>query len=89
MNYKKFTKILTFMIIPLIIIAILVYDAVAISGGGTEASISSLIITSAYQMPFLVFCLGFAPGVLVGHLFWRMKGNKDTRALGLDVEHLK
>lgn len=89
MNFKKFTKILTFMIIPLIILIILVYDGVAVSTAGNEASISSLIITSAYQMPFMVWCIGFSMGVLTGHLFWRMKGNKDTRALGLDVEHLK
>lgn len=77
------------MIIPALIVGILVYDGIAVAVEGNEASISSLIITSAYQMPFMVFCIGFFLGVLSGHLFWRMKGNKDTRALELDVEHLK
>jgi len=89
MDFKKFTKLLTFMIIPALIVGILIYDGIAVSSAGNEASISSLLITSAYQMPFMVFCIGFFMGVLAGHLFWRMKGNKDTRALGLDVEHLK
>jgi len=89
MNWKKITKIVTFAIIPLLVVGILIYDVVAILGGGTEASISSLLITSAYEMPFLVYCVGLGNGILVGHLFWRMKGNKDTRALELDIEHLK
>ena len=78
MDFKKITKTVTFAVIPLMIVALLVYDVVAIKEGGTEASISSLIITSAYEMPFMVFCIGFFIGVLVGHLFWRMRPNKDT-----------
>ena len=83
MNWKKNTLIVTLMI-PVLIVLILIYDAVAIMNGGTEASISSLIITMAYKMPFMVFCIGYFSGVLTGHLFWRMKGNKDTKELGLD-----
>lgn len=83
MNWKQRTMLVTLMI-PALILGILVYDAIAIHYGGTEASISSLIITSAYQMPFMVFCIGFFSGVLFGHLFWRMKGNADTKLLGLD-----
>ena len=85
MNWKKNTLIVTLMI-PVLIVLILVYDAIAIYYGGTEASISSLLITSAYRVPFMVFCIGFFSGILFGHLFWRMRGNKDTRALGLDDE---
>jgi hypothetical protein len=72
------------MLIPVAILAVLFYDIVAIHYGGTEASISSLLIVSAYKMPFLVLCIGLFVGILLGHLFWRMKGNKDTRELGLD-----
>lgn len=86
MTFKKFTGILTFGIIPALIVIILIYDAIAVSVDGNEASISSLIITSAYQMPFMVFCIGFGVGTLCGHLFWRMKGNDDTRKLGLDIK---
>jgi len=84
MAIKKTTKIVTFGIIPLMIIGVLIYDVFAISEGGTEASISSLLISWSYKMPFLTWSLGFFPGVLVGHLFWRMKGNKDT--IELDVK---
>lgn len=84
MQIKPTTKIITFFIIPAIIVAILVYDVCAIMAGGTEASISSLIITSAYQMPFMVFCIGFFMGLVSGHLFWRMRGNQDTRKSGID-----
>lgn len=78
---KNATKIVTFGIIPLIFILILGYDVVALVKGGTEASISSLIITTAYKMPFMVYCVGLVNGILAGHLFWRLKGNKDTRVI--------
>lgn len=83
MDFKKTTKLVTLLIVALIII-VLIYDAVAIHFGGTEASISSLIITSSYQMPFMVFCIGFFLGILCGHLFWRMRGNNETKKIGLD-----
>ena len=78
MDIKATTKKVTFIGIPFLIVLILVYDVYAIYVGGTEASISSLIIKSSYEMPFMVFCIGFFLGVLCGHLFWRMKSNKDT-----------
>lgn len=83
MDFKKTTKLVTFSIV-VIIFFILIYDAIAIYYGGTEASISSLIITSSYKMPFLPFCIGLFIGILSGHLFWRMKGNKDTAKIKLD-----
>lgn len=67
---KKTTIIVS--ISAFIILAI--YDVVAIHYGGTEASISSLIINFSYKMPMFTFCCGF----VMGHLFWRMKSNKDT-----------
>jgi hypothetical protein len=81
---KNTTKTVTFIVIPLIIAAILIFDVFAINVGGTEASISSLLITAAYKMPFMVYMVGLFNGILVGHLFWRMRGNKDTKELGLD-----
>lgn len=83
-KWKGYTKIVALLIIALIIV-VLVYDAIAIHFGGTEASISSLIITSAYHMPFMVFCIGFFMGLLSGHLFWRMRGNEDTKKINLDL----
>lgn len=82
-KWKGYTKLVALGIIAMIVI-VLVYDAIAIHFGGTEASISSLIITSAYEMPFMVFCIGFFTGILMGHLFWRMRGNEDTKKLNLD-----
>jgi hypothetical protein len=87
LDWKKTTKKVTFLIIPIIIGLILIYDVFAIMNGGTESSISSLIITMAYKMPFAVYCIGLFNGILVGHLFWRMKGNKETAKLGLDHEN--
>ena len=81
MNIFKLTKIVTFLIIPLIVLLILAYDVYAIMLGGTEASISSLIIKSSYEMPFMVFCIGLFVGIFSGHLFWRMKSNKDTEKI--------
>lgn len=83
MEIKKVTKLVTISI-PLIIAIILIYDAVAIMMGGTEASISSLIINASYKMPFMVLMIGYFNGLLHGHLFWRMKPNKDTIESGID-----
>lgn len=77
----KDTKKLTTMIIMLTVVAILGYDVYAIIKGGTEASISSVVITFAYKFPLMPFLVG----VLCGHLFWRMKGNTDTK----DLDHVK
>lgn len=80
MNWKKTTLMVTLSIV-LFLVIILIYDAIAIHNGGTEASISSLLITSAYKMPFMVYMIGLFNGILIGHLFWRMRQNKDTVAI--------
>jgi hypothetical protein len=81
MNIKTTTKLVTFAIIPLLIFLVLAYDVYAIYLGTSEASISSLIISLSYEMPFMVYLIGLANGILVGHLFWRMKRNKDTKKI--------
>lgn len=68
------TKKITILVCVFTIVALLFYDVYAIATGGTEASISSVIINFSYKMPFFTFL----SGVLCGHLFWRMKPNKDT-----------
>jgi len=75
---KKTTRIVTFYIIPLLVILILIYDFVAIYNGGSEASISSLVISFSYKMPMFTFLIGFGLGFVCGHLFWRMRTNNDT-----------
>lgn len=82
-KWKNRTYIVMILII-MAIVAVLIYDALAVYFGGTEASISSIIINLSYEMPFMVLCIGFCTGVLFGHLFWRMKPNKDTTKNGVD-----
>jgi hypothetical protein len=86
LNWKYITKIVTVGVIPALILGILIYDVIAILyGGGSEASISSFIISKSYEMPFAVYMIGFFNGILVGHLFWRMRTNEDT----LKIDGLK
>lgn len=70
-------KTVTFYVIGLTLIALLGYDVFAIIKGGTEASISSVIITWSYKFPLFPFLFG----VLCGHFFWRMRTNKDTKEI--------
>lgn len=70
-------KNITIKILAVLLLALLVYDVVAIQIGGTEASVSSVIITFAYKMPVFTFL----SGVVCGHLFWRMRTNNDTKKI--------
>lgn len=70
MNYKKITIIL----IMAVAVLLIGYDVLAIAKGGTEASISSILINFSYKMPMFTFLFGF----MCGHIFWRMRPNKDT-----------
>lgn len=75
MNWKKVTQMVIAAIAGLIVV-VLVYDAYAITQGGTEASLSSMIIIAAHHYPLIPLTIG----IFLGHLFWRMKPNKDTIA---------
>jgi hypothetical protein len=77
MNYKKITIIIIISTASLLI----GYDVLAIAKGGTEASISSVLINFSYKMPMFTFLFGF----LCGHIFWRMKPNSDT----IDIDNYK
>lgn len=81
MNWKKITLNIV-IAIPLLIIALLIYDAIAVVNGGSEASISSLLISTAYRMPIMVSLISWFIGLVQGHLFWRMRSNEDTKAVG-------
>lgn len=74
-NWKKYTVIF----IVLLFVGVAVYDVLAIINGGTEASISSTMIMWSYRFPAFPFLIGF----VCGHLFWRMKENKDTATIGV------
>lgn len=69
MNWKKYTIIF----IVATFVAIGAYDIVALSQGGTEASISHTLIVWSYKFPVLTFAFGF----VMGHLFWRVRDTKE------------
>jgi hypothetical protein len=54
-----------------------------INSAGTESKYG-LKLTIPTLIPALC---GWFIGLLMGHLWWRMKGNKDTEELGLDEKH--
>ncbi len=85
MSWKERTYIVMGLIIFAVLV-VLIYDAVAIYHGGTEASISSIIINMTYTMPFATHFVVLIFGILFGHLFWRMKPNKDTIKNGIDKD---
>jgi len=68
----------TMAFIGILILAITAWDVFVLVDGGTESSISYVMIQWAYKYPLFPFCMG----VLVGHLFWRMKNVKGTKKLG-------
>ena len=67
---------ITHLVLFITVGALIVYDIYAVKVGGTEASISWAVASWAYDMPALVFGVGF----VCGHLFWQMKPRKS----GLD-----
>ena len=73
MNWKKYTTIF----IVSVIIAIAIYDVIAIVQGGTEASISHTLIIWSYKFPVFTFAVGFT----MGHIFWRVRETKETAEL--------
>jgi hypothetical protein len=68
----------TILFIVVVVVLIIGWDIYAMIYGGHEATISSVLVTSAYDTPVIPFAFGF----VMGHLFWRMKSNKDTNKLG-------
>lgn len=60
------------------------YDLWAISKEGTEASISFMFLEWSYKYPMFTWTMGFAPGLLVGHFFWRIRDTKRTLELSED-----
>lgn len=71
---KKITSI----VVIASLILILGYDCYALMMGGTEATISHMLIVGSYSYPLIPFFGGF----LMGHLFWRLRDTKETPALG-------
>ena len=74
MKVRKMTMIF----VMIVIVAIVIYDVYALVTGGTEASISYLLMTWGYNYPVFSFAMGF----VMGHLFWRIRNVSGTDKLG-------
>lgn len=59
------------------IAAVAAYDVYTIAEHGLESSISHTMIVWAYKYPIFPFIVG----VVVGHLFWRMRDTGDTKKI--------
>jgi len=73
MKWQKATMIF----IGVLIVAIAAWDVFVLVDGGTESSISHVMIVWAYKYPAFPFVMGF----VMGHLFWRMKETSETAAV--------
>jgi hypothetical protein len=58
------------------------YDALTISMGGLETSISHTMIVWSYKYPIFTFLMGF----ICGHLFWRLRDTKETAQIAEDTK---
>ena len=67
MKLRKYT----YLFIAIMVIIIAVYDVYVFIAGGTETTISHVMITWAYDYPIFPFIMG----IVCGHLFWRMPGD--------------
>ena len=76
------TAIATWVIIGLFVVAIIVFDVYALVKGGEAMTISAYLISLSYEQPIVPFILGFAVGMLGGHLFWRVKDKSIRRSDG-------
>jgi hypothetical protein len=71
-------KNVTIIILVVTVFGLIGWDIYAMIYGGHETTISSVVVNSSYTFPAIPFAAGF----LMGHLFWRMKSNKDTDKSG-------
>jgi len=62
----------TQLIVAMVIVGLIGYDAYTIIYSGIETSVSQIIIEWCYEYPIFTFSLG----VLFGHLVWQMKKKK-------------
>ena len=65
----------TMIIIALVIVGLIAYDAYTIIYDGIDTSVSQVIINWTYEYPIFTFSMG----ILFGHLMWQMKKKKLTK----------
>ena len=75
----------TMYFVGLMLILVIAWDVFVLIDGGTESSISHLLIVWSYKYPIFTF----ASGVLCGHLFWRVRQTKELNDLKLVVKREK
>jgi hypothetical protein len=73
MKWQNMTMIFSFLLIAIIAI----YDIWIMAKGGTESSISHMIIVASYKYPLVPFMFG----IVCGHLFWRMRYTAETKKI--------
>jgi hypothetical protein len=59
----------TAVVLVLMLVGYLVYDLLALAFGGTEATISSVLLDWTERRKGIAFLAGLAIGLLLGHLF--------------------
>lgn len=69
---------MTGVIVMATIVILSLYDVYAYTEGGTEGTISHVLMTWGYNYPMIPF----AAGVLVGHFWWRIRNVKGYENLG-------
>ncbi len=80
-NWKKITSIF----VAVFIVVAIAYDVLVINMSSAENSISQVVIDWAYEYPIFTFSFG----ILMGHLFWQMKSNRDNSKLKLRIKELE
>jgi hypothetical protein len=73
---KKLIKVTEVVTVAAIFI-ILGYDCFALAKGGTEATISHMIITASYSYPLIPFF----GGAVSSHFWWRMRDTAETKKI--------
>ena len=81
MNIKRITAVFIISFIVFTVLMVGGFDIYAMIKGGTEATVSFTIYKWSYQYPIFTFAMGFFPGVLVGHFFWRIRDTKETKII--------
>lgn len=57
-------------------VALLVYDLIAYSRGGNEATLSKVILDTSRDWPIIPLLVGLIFGLLSGHFFWPQQGGR-------------
>lgn len=68
---------ITIIIIAAVALILGAWDIYVLIKGGTEATISHLVLVSSYKYPIIPFLGGF----LSSHFWWRIKDTEETKKI--------